>query len=509
MNDLLLAGLLETLQPLNFLLLAIGSFLGLLVGVLPGLSSPMAIAVLIPLTYGMNPIPALMILIGIYIGTKTGGAYSAILVRTPGTPAAAATAVEGHPMALKGDAGQALGISVIASTYGGLISWVIAVVFAGTIGRYAVRISAADLAMIGIFALTMVAALSGRDTLKGLMAASIGLIVSSVGLDELTGVARLTFGHFQLMGGLPFLAAIIGLFAVGTVLYDVAGATKAAGAQAQLNFSLPSLRLLREIRWSMDVGTAFGTVLGIIPGVGADTAGWLSYAHIKRRLKNRKFGEGVPEGVAAPEAANNAVTGGAVLPMLTLGIPGDASTAVMLGALMLYGLQPGPLFFTESPEVAYGFLAALGVANITTLIIALVMVRPFVAILRLNRSVLYGSVLVLALVGGFAGTNATFDMAVVIGFGIVGFLMEKYGFSIPAMALGIILGPLIESNFRRALMISRGDATVFLTSPISLACIVILGLIFVRFLVRQGRARRRAGALGDSLPSGHEQQRPH
>lgn len=497
--DMLLGGLGETLQPVNFGLLLLGSALGLLVGVLPGLSSPMAIAVLIPITYGMNPVSALMILVGIYIGTKTGGAYSAILIRTPGTPAAAATVMEGHPMAMRGEAGRALGISIAASFYGGMISWVLAVSLVGVIGRYAVRISAADLAMLGILALTTVASLSGKDTLKGLMTAALGLVLATVGLDEMTGAPRLTFGQFELMGGLPFLAAIIGLFAIATVLSDV---NQAADAKLEprkdMNFRLPSLRDYWRLRWSMNVGTAIGAVLGVVPGVGADTAGWLSYAYVKRRLLaagrsgDRKFGEGVPDGIAGPEAANNAVTGGAVVPMLTLGIPGDGSTAVMLGAIMLYGLQPGPLFFRDSPEVAYGFMAAIGVANVTTLAIALILIRPFVAVLYIDRLMLLGGVMVLALVGGFAGTNSTFDMSVAIGFGVLGYFITRYGFSIPAIALAIILGPLIESNFRRALMISRGDATVFLTSPISLACIVVMALLLGKAMFDAFRNPRRA-----------------
>ncbi|MEX2381966.1 MAG: tripartite tricarboxylate transporter permease [Opitutales bacterium] len=498
----LLTALGVTFQPYNFLLLLFGSTLGLLVGVLPGLSSPMAIAVLIPITYGMEPISALMILVGIYIGTKTGGAYSAILVRAPGTPAAAATALEGYPMAQRGEAGRALGLSIGASFFGGTLSWVVALPLIGVIGYYAVRISAADLAMIGVLALTMVAGLSGQSLLKGLMAASLGLIISTIGLDEITGVPRLTFGQYQLIGGLSFLAAIIGLFAVATVLSDVPDGSVGA-RPAKTPTKLSPIQMLKELwglKGTMTIGSGIGAILGIVPGVGADTAGWLSYAYAKRRHEkhrkegDRKFGEGVPSGVAAPEAANNAVTSGAAVPMLTLGIPGDASTAIMLGALMLYGLQPGPLFFRDSPEVAYGVVVALGVANLTTLIAAILLLKPFVAVLRVDKLLLLGGVLVLALVGSYASTNSAFEMSVAIGFGILGYLMTRYGYSLPAMALAIILGPLIESNFRRALLITRGDATVFLKSPISLICIIVMLALLSRFAVlminRRGESTR-------------------
>lgn len=494
----LAAGFADVFQVYNFLLLFLGSTLGLLVGVLPGLSSPMALAVLIPVAYGMEPMSAFMLLIGIYVGTKTGGAFSAILIRTPGTPAAAATAMEGHPMALRGEAGRALGLSIGASFIGGTLSWLVAVPLVGVIGYYAVRISAADLAMIGIFALAMVAGLSGKDLLKGLIAGALGLILSTVGLDELTGVPRLTMGYYQLLGGLPFLAAIIGLFAVTTVLVD-ASETDANRAEPKPDdsFSLPGLlRDLWKMRREMSVGTVIGSILGIIPGVGSDTAGWLSYAYVGRRLRSgqlrsdRQMGEGVPEAVVAPEAANNAVTGGATIPMLTLGIPGDGSTAIMLGALMLFGLQPGPLFFHESPELAYGILVALGVANLTTLIAAVLLIRPFTQVLRLDRMMLLGSILVLSLVGSFASTNSTFEMSAAIGFGVLGYFMHRFGYSIPALVLALILGPMIEANFRRALLITRGDATVFVTSPISLICIIIMVLLGAKMLFDRYRKHR-------------------
>jgi len=480
----------DIFQPMSFAFLFVGSALGLLVGVLPGLSSPMALAILIPITFGMEPFSAFMILIGIYVGTKTGGAFAAILIRTPGTPAAAATAMEGFPMAQRGEAGRALAISIGSSFVGGTISWMVAVPLVGVIGLYAVRISSADLAMIGLMALAAVSSLSGRDLLKGLMSSCLGLILATVGLDELTGTPRLTLGYYQMLGGIPFLAAIVGLFAIATVLVDMSEeAVNAKPPTKRGGFNLVSLmRELWSMRKQLAVGTTIGSILGVVPGVGSDTAGWLSFAYVKRQIEkgflksDRKIGEGVPEGLAAPEAANNAVTGGATIPMLTLGIPGDGSTAIMLGALMLFGLQPGPLFFRESPDMAYGILIALGVANLTTLLAAVLLIRPFTAVLRIDRSMLLGSVLVLALAGSFASTNNTFEMMIALSFGVLGYLMHRFGFSIPALALGLILGPVIESNFRRALMISRGDAMVFLTSPISLICIILLTLLAGKLL---------------------------
>ncbi len=461
----------------------------------------MAIAVLIPITFGMNPISAFMILIGIYVGTKTGGAFSAILMRTPGTPAAAATAVEGNAMARRGEAGRAMGLAIGGSFVGGTLSWLIALPLVSVIGVYAIRISSADLAMIGILALTAVASLSGNDLLKGLMAASLGLVLSTIGLDEMSGVPRLTMDSYHLLGGIPILSAIIGLFAVTTVLVDISDTSVSARPKTQSQiFGLG--RAFRDL-WGMKkivaVGTAIGGTLGIVPGVGSDTAGWLSLAYVKRLLDSGRLkseyapGEGIPEGVAAPESANNAVTGGTMIPMLTLGIPGDGSTAIMLGALMLYGLQPGPLFFQESPDVAYSVLLALGLANVTTLIAAIIFIRPFVAILKVDRSILLGCVLVLALMGSYANSNTRFDMLIALLFGVLGYLMHHRGYSIPALALGLILGPVIETNFRRALLISRGDFSTFLSSPISLACLIIIAAIAVKFgvdLTRKRKTRR-------------------
>jgi len=496
-----LSALGDILLPLNFALLFAGSALGLLVGVLPGLSSPMALALLIPIAFGMEPISAFMILIGVYVGTKTGGAFSAILMRTPGTPAAAATAMEGYPMAQRGEAGRALGLAIGASFIGGTLSWLVALPLIGVIGTFAVRISSADLALIGILALAAVASLSGNDLLKGLIAAALGLVFSTVGVDELSGVPRLTLDSYHLLGGVPFLAAIIGLFAVATVLIDISEATSSQAQPAQNNrFSV--LEIIRDLwimRKVLGVGTVIGSILGIVPGVGSDTAGWLSFAYVKRQVElgriagDRKIGEGVPQGVAAPEAANNAVTGGATIPMLTLGIPGDGSTAIMLGALMLFGLQPGPLFFRESPDLAYGILIALGIANLTTLLAAFMFIRPFVAILKIDRAMLLGTVLVLALVGSFASSNTTYGITIAVAFGILGYFMHRFGYSIPALALGLILGPVIESNFRRALLITRGDYWVFLTSPISLICILIIVFIGAKFCFdtwRRGRNQK-------------------
>lgn len=494
----LLSAIGNVFYPTNLALLFLGSTLGLLVGVLPGLSSPMALAILIPVAFGMEPVSAFMILIGIYVGTKTGGAFSAILMRTPGTPAAAATALEGYPMAQRGEAGRALGLAIGASFVGGTLSWLIALPLVGVIGTYAVRISSADLAMIGVLALAAVASLSGQDLLKGLMAAALGLVFSTIGLDEMTGTPRLTMGSYHLLGGIPFLSAIIGLFAIATVLVDVSNGSmeKPPKVQAQSFSVLEIVRELWIMRKFLAVGTAIGSVLGIVPGVGSDTAGWLSLAYVKSRIASgrlktdRKIGEGVPEGVATPEAANNAVTGGATIPMLTLGIPGDGSTAIMLGALMLFGLQPGPLFFRETPEIAYGILVALGIANFTTLVAALIFIRPFVAVLKINRAILLGSVLVLALVGSYASSNTSYDMLIALLFGFLGYFMHHLGYSIPALALGLILGPVIESNFRRALLITRGDYWVFLTSPISLICIVIIITIAAKFCFDLSRKRK-------------------
>ncbi|MFQ5974251.1 MAG: tripartite tricarboxylate transporter permease, partial [Alphaproteobacteria bacterium] len=424
----------------------------------------------------------LLLMIGIYVGTKLGGSFAAILLRTPGTPAAACTALDGYPMAQQGKAGLALGYATMASTFGGLVSWILAVNFVPLISSIAVKSSNADIALIGIAGLIMVSAFVRGSMVRGLIGVTLGMLIGTVGLDPQDAVERYTFGNVYLMSGIPFAAVLIGLFGFTVVLSDL----KLIGSRehliaSEINFALPGLRDLLS-RWkAIAIGSLSGTAVGAVPGVGSEGSTWLAYAMTRNRSPHpEKFGTGVPEGILAPESSNNATTGGTMIPMLTLGIPGDGSTAVMLGALMLHGIEPGIMLMKESADVVYGILAGLLVATIVMFVIAWTAIRYFILILQRDRSWLFPFVLVFATVGSFAITNTFFPVYIAIGFGILGYILEQRNFPVVTIVLGVILGPIIEVNFRLALALSNNDYTTFVaTWPRQLIVAVVI-LLFAR-----------------------------
>lgn len=479
MFEALLDGFGHALQPLNLLFIVSGTALGIMVGALPGLSSPMAIIVLLPLTYGMDALPALLVMIGVYVGTKMGGSYSAILLRTPGTPAAACTALDGYPMAQRGEAGLALGYATLGSTFGGLFGWILAVTFVPVIGAIALRSGPADIALIGIAGLIMVSSFVRGSLVKGLIGVMVGLLVSTVGLDPEAGVSRYSFGILGLTSGVPFAAALVGLFGLTVVLSDLT----LLGDDAHLltrdvKVALPSLRDIRRYWRSIAIGGSYGTTIGAIPGVGAEGATWLAYATVKRQSRTPEaFGNGAPEGILAPEATNNATTGGTMIPMLTLGIPGDGSTAVMLGALLLHGVTPGVTMMRDSGELVWGVLAGLGIATVAMFLLGWKAIRFFIFVLQQDRSWLFPFVLVLASLGAFATTNTFFPVWIAIFFGVAGLIFESCGFPVVTIVLGIILGPIIEINLRLALSLSNNDWTTFVATWPRVALVALVGLL--------------------------------
>ena len=488
----LLGGFANCFEPFNLLLLFLGTFLGLLVGALPGLSSPMAIIILLPVTYSLEPLPALLTMIGVYVGTKLGGSFSAILLRTPGTPAGACTALDGFPMAEKGQSGLALGYATYASFFGGVTSWIIAVTCIPFISGIALKSSNADIALIAIMGLVMVSAFTRGSMLKGFIGVCIGLLIGSIGMDRTDAIERFTFGSIDLLSGVPFAAALVGLFGFAVVISDLSLMKSSSElVTTKFKIELPStLDFLKRWRaWS--VGGFFGSIIGAVPGVGADGATWLSYGTVKNNSKNpENFGKGEPDGVVAPETANNATTGGTMVPMLTLGIPGDASTAIMIGALYLHGLQPGVTLMKTGAEVVYGMLAGLLLAGVFMFIIALGAIRFFVYVLRQHRSILFPFVLIFATMGAFASYNEFFPVYVAIFLGVFGFIMEERGFPVVTIVLGVILGPIIEYNTRVALQVSNADWTTFIdTWPRILMIGIIVFLVFNE--VKQGLSRQK------------------
>lgn len=480
--------------PSHLALILAGTVLGLMVGALPGLSSPMAIIVLLPITYSMEPLSAFEIMMGIYVSTKLGGSFSSILLRTPGTPAAACTVLDGYPMAQQGKASLALGYAAMASTAGGLISWIVAIAFVPLISAVALHSEPADIALLAIAGLTLVASFTRASMIRGMIGVLIGLLIASVGYDVQEGIERYSFGHPILASGVSFSAVLVGFFGIAVVLTDVEMVGRGSSLVTdRIGLSLPTLGDMIR-RWkAWIIGTAYGVVVGAIPGVGSDGSVWMAYATVRGQSKTpENFGKGEPDGIMAPESSNNATTGGTMIPMLTLGIPGDGSTAVMLGAMILHGLQPGVTLMQTSGEFVYGILASLLYANIFMLIVALLSIRVFIAILRRDRASIFPFILVFTVIGAFAEDNHIFPVYVAIACGVMGYIFESLKFPVVTIVLGTILGPIIEYNVRLGLAYSAGDWSTFVgTWPraVMVAGIVIIVIREFYFVLAAGRRR--------------------
>lgn len=489
--------LLSAYTPLNLLITAIGAFLGILIGAIPGLSSPMVIVVLLPITYTMEPLPALLLLIGIYEASKLGGAFPAVLLRTPGTPAAACTCLDGYAMAEQGKAGLAIGYSAVSSLVGGIFSFLACLICAPAIASIALKAASADIALIGVLGLIMVCIFSRGNIIKGLIGVAVGLLISSVGTDPINGTARFTFGNYKLISGIPFVAALTGMFAVGTVLSDMKIVGKSDGVVTNKNVKveLPTFKETIKYWKELLIGATYGVLVGAIPGVGAEGSTWLAYANAQKISKHpEKFGTGIPEGILAPETSDNAVTGGALIPMLTLGIPGDGSTAIMLGALMLQGLNPGVTLFRDNPELTYGMIAGLLSSTIFMFLIGWKLIKPFVAMLSKDRSWIFPFVIVFACIGAFANSNTTTPVVMAAIFGLIGYFMQKNGFPIVTMVLAIILGPVVETNARTALLFSKGSWLTFGDTWLRKIIILVVLYLIASEVYNYFKAKKKAAA---------------
>lgn len=496
--------LMEVLTWQNLLASFVGVVLGLIVGAIPGLTISLGMVLLLPLTFGLNSITAMALLLGLFAAGMTGGSYSAILINIPGTPSASATGLDGHPLAQAGQAGKALGVSVISSFYGGLFSLACLVLSAPLIARIALRFGAPEQFALMTLGLTLICAFAGQSMLKGLISGVLGLALTTVGQDPLMGTPRFAFGSVELQAGILFIPAMIGLFAVPQVIQGMrAGASGVIPRfRVGLTQMLPSWRELRALHRSMLVGSAIGTGVGAIPGTGGPIAVFLAYDAARRISRDPSaFGRGSMEGVAAPEAANNGVTGGALIPMLTLGIPGDPITAILLGALIIQGLAPGPLLFREHPQFVYGVFWALLLANLMTLAVAVLSVRWIVQVLRVPQRVLIPAIALLCIVGAYGIRNTFFDSLVMLAFGALGYVFRRYGFPVVPMIIGLVLGSELEEEFRLSLILSAGDATVFLRHPIAAGFLALTALAFAGPWLQAAWARwQRRGAAATGLP---------
>ncbi|MDR9827171.1 tripartite tricarboxylate transporter permease [Vibrio sp. FNV 38] len=455
--------------------LVFGVLGGIILGALPGLTATMGVAILLPFTFGMEPTSALVMLIGVYIGGIYGGSIAAILLKTPGTPASAATVLDGHTMATNGQAARALSISAVASFIGGLISTVVLIAIAPKLATFALRFNAPEYFALALFGLTIIASVSSKNILKGLLAGTIGLLVATVGLDPISSVPRFTFGIMDLYSGINVIPVLIGLFALSEALNQLEKLHKEKQAKvAKFDHKLLSKSDIKEMLPTAIKSGVMGTAIGSVPGAGADISAFVCYNEAKRSSKNpEEFGKGSVRGLAAAEAGNNGVTGGSLVPLLTLGVPGDATAAVLLGALIVQGLTPGPLLFTQNPDVVYGVFSSMLVANLLMLLVGLVGIRFFCRIIEVPKMLMIPVIIFLSVVGAYAINNSIFDIGVAISFGLLGFLLTKMEIPSSPILLAIILGPMAETNLRKSLLMYEGSWSFLYERPIALAFILL------------------------------------
>jgi putative tricarboxylic transport membrane protein len=495
--NLLLQGFGVALQPMNLLYVFIGCAAGTIVGVLPGLGPVTALALLLPITFGMNPTSAMIMLAGIYYGSMYGGSITSTLLHTPGESASVVTMLDGYPLTQQGRGAAALGMQAFASFIGGTLSIVLLMMMAPMLADYAVQFGPAEYTVLMAAGLSLIAALAGKYVVKAFASAIIGLMLATIGSDVLTGESRYTFGQLDLLNGLKFLIVAIGVFAIAEVLISMTdvGAKRVATPYKSLMELFPTREDWCRSFWPIIRSSFLGFFVGVLPGAGATIASFLSYGTEKRLSKEpERFGKGAMEGVAAPEAANNAATGGAMVPLLTLGIPGSNATAVMLTALMMFGLQPGPLMFKQQPELVWGLIASMYIGNIVLLILNVPLVGVFIQILRLPVQSLYALIIVLSVIGTYSEQQAMFDVSLMVGFGVMGYLFRWLSFPLPPLILGLVLGPMFERNLRRALTISDGDWTIFFTRPLSLGVITLAALVFLTPAIHKAFHKRRRSA---------------
>jgi len=486
------SGLAFVLRPSAFLFMVFGTFMGVVIGALPGLSGSTGIILLLPLVYRLPKDVALVMLCGLFCGSMYGGSIAAILINTPGTPSASATVLDGYPMCLEGKAGKALGISAVSSFIGGLVSSICLIMIAPQLAKIALKFQAPDYFALSLFGLTIMAS-TDKDVVKGLISGMIGLLISTVGVDDISGMNRFTFGSMQLLRGFQLLPVLIGVFALSEVMMQLESGNERGGANTQrIGRIWPTREDFKGFWMAALVGSAIGVFIGIIPGTGGSIACFLAYNVAKRLSKDpERFGKGAMEGVAAPEAANNGTTGGALIPMLCLGIPGDVVTSVMLGALILIGVRPGPQLFTESPDIVYAIFAGMFVIQFLMLGMGMVCAKYSPAILKVPAKLLMPIIAVLCIVGSYSLGNNLFDVRIALIFGVVGFFMKKFKYPGAPLVLGVILGPIAEQNLNRALLISHNNYAVFFTRPISLM-FLIFSVVSVAVSLRNASQRKHS-----------------
>ena len=499
-----LTGLLSVLEPFHLSLLVLGVVIGFIFGTIPGLSGITAVALLVPFSYVLGAEAAIIMMIGVYLAASCAGSLAGILFNMPGDVMGAATARDGYPMTMQGQAGRAISISITSSAVGGFIGTVLLVLIAPQFLRIALQFGPPEFFALAILGMTSVASLSTGSLNKALIAGSLGLLLATVGLDPVSGAVRFTFGAQGLQGGIDFIPAIIGFFAIAEILYALyhgtgSGKYSTEDVKKVARFAIPSRADLKSTRFTMLRSSLLGNFVGMLPGAGSTVAAFLGYGTEMQMSKDQKtFGKGEIRGVAAPESANNAAAAGSMVPLLTLGIPGGAVTAIMLGVFILNGLRPGPLLFRDAPEITYAVFGAMMVSSIVVLLVGLILVRPLLHLLTIPFEIFSTMVLVFAVVGTFAIYNRPIDLWVMLACGVLGFIAKQYEFPVSALILGLVLGSIAEVGLVNGVNVTRGDWVEFYARPFTMGTLIAslaLLLLPAFFAIQRKRHAKKANTM--------------
>jgi putative tricarboxylic transport membrane protein len=492
-------GLGVALQPVNLLACFIGVFIGTLVGVLPGIGPVSAMSLLLPVTLAGTPEAGIIMMAGIYYGSMYGGSTTSILVNIPGEAASVVTCLDGHEMAKQGRAGAALGIAALGSFFAGTFAIVALMLIAPTLARWAVAFGPAEYFSLMVLGLVVLTFLTQGSMAKALLMACVGAVLGLIGLDSITAQPRLTFDRLELYDGIGLVPVVMGLFGIAEVLHNLERPIAREVIKTKLSQLWPNRAEWLASAAPVARGTVLGFFLGILPGGGAVISSFASYALEKRLSKTpERFGRGAIEGVAGPEAANNAAAGGAFIPLMTLGIPPNVVMALLLGAFIIHGLQPGPLLMSQNPTLFWGIVASMYVGNAMLLVLNLPLVGMWAQLLRLPYNVLFPLIVLFSIVGVYCSSNNVFDVYVMVAFGILGYLMRKVGYEPAPLVLAFVLGPMLENNLRKAMILSQGDLSTFLTRPISATCLVFAAALLLAPLLPALRRKRAVVALDET-----------
>lgn len=496
MFDLLATGMSIVLNPTTFIMLAGGTILGVIFGAMPGVSASMAVALALPFAYSMKPVISIAFLVSVYCASITGGGITAILFKIPGTPSSAPTTFDGYPMAQRGEAGKALGFSLVASAFGGMVAAFAMALVSPQLAAVALQFGPSELFAVSFLGLSVLSCLDSDNIVKTLISGLLGLLLACVGMDPMLGIARYTWGSSTLLSGIEMIPVMIGLFAVTEVLKQTVKPKKidakkdSSAGEAGMGSVVPKFSEIWATKFTMIRSSIIGTIVGILPGAGATIASFLSYAIEKKVSKHpEKLGTGIPDGIVASEAANNAATGGSMVPLLSLGIPGGNAAAIMMTALVIQGVQIGPMLVKTQPEYLASVFGSMIVTNIVMVIVALGVAKVFAQILSVPYSILGPVICIFAMIGAYALNNNTGDVMLMVVAGVVGYLFVKLGYNSAALVLGLVLGSMCESNFRRAYTLTNGSLTQIFTKPITavimIACVCMLVYPFIKPMLKK------------------------